>query len=86
MTPNLCLMGAWRRKLRSHREAPADIVATVNGRAIQFADAEVYAMSHGDAEAALAKRDSMNQAGEAVGPRALDPRVVTRPDPDSATP
>ena len=77
-------MGVWKRGLPPSREAPPAIGATFNRRAIQFADKEVYARSRDDAEAALAERDGVQQAGEPVGPRALDLRVAIRRDPDGA--
>lgn len=85
MTPDLCLVGAWRPGLPSSGKATHSIVEIFNRRAIQFADKEIYATTRGDAEAALSERDALEQAGEPVGPRAPDLRVVTQPDPASAT-
>jgi len=73
-------MGSWHRHLLTFQEAPQDMVATANRRAIQFADQQVYAASRGEAEAALAVRAALSQAGEPVGPRPLNMHFVTEPD------
>lgn len=80
MSPELCLMGSWHRNLPPSREAPQDLVDMANRRSIQFADQQVYAATRADAEGALTVRKALGKAGEPVGPRALNMRIVTERD------
>jgi hypothetical protein len=80
MSPELCLMGSWHRHLPPSREASQDIVAAANRRSIQFADHQVYAATRGEADAALTVREALGEAGEPVGPRALNMRIVAARD------
>ncbi len=76
----LCLMARHRSgpDLSEIAELPQDLVDNVvNSRAIRFAAHQVYTASRAMAKAALERREAMKAAGEPVGPRPMNLRIIT---------
>lgn len=77
MTPQVCLMGAWRDHLPISHPGTEDVVENLNKRVVRIAERYVFTASKAEAEAALRLREALQAEGVTVGPQSFNLIIIT---------